>query len=73
MGETEIIAQLLERDDEFKSLYERHRELDSQVASLEAKAHLSPEEEVEVKRLKKLKLSIKDQLEQRKRMFLGGR
>lgn len=73
MGETEIIAQLLERDAEFKSLYERHRELDSQVALLEAKVHLSPEEEVEVKRLKKLKLSLKDQLEQRKKMFLGGK
>lgn len=39
-----------------------HRRLDEQVNQLESQRWLSPEEEAEVKRLKRLKLAKKDQL-----------
>lgn len=63
MSEEEIIEKLLEDDEEFKKIYAEHRELDEVVRSLEEKENASDEDEVEVKRLKKIKLSLKDRME----------
>lgn len=63
MSEEEIIEKLLEGDEEFKKIYAEHRELDDVVRSLEEKENASEEDEVEVKRLKKIKLSLKDRME----------
>ena len=62
MNETEIIEKLLEGDEEFKKIYFEHRELDEVVNSLEKKESLTLDDEVEVKRLKKIKLSLKDRM-----------
>ncbi|MEM7007911.1 MAG: YdcH family protein [Thermodesulfobacteriota bacterium] len=63
MSESEIIAQLLEGDEEFKMIHDEHRELDEIIKNLEDKESLSLDDEVEVRRLKKIKLSLKDRME----------
>jgi uncharacterized protein YdcH (DUF465 family) len=63
MTETDIIEKLLEADEEFKRLYFEHRELDDVVRSLESKDTLSFDDEMEVRKLKKVKLSLKDRME----------
>ncbi|MGQ0793402.1 MAG: YdcH family protein [Deltaproteobacteria bacterium] len=63
MSEQEIIEKLLEGDAKFKELWAEHRRLDDIVRGLEQKTALSLDEEAEVKRLKKIKLSLKDQIE----------
>lgn len=65
MTETDIIEKLLEADEEFKRLYFEHRELDDVVRSLESKDALSLDDEMEVRKLKKVKLSLKDRMEAR--------
>ena len=45
-------------------MVDQHHQYDVLVAELEAKHALSPAEEVEEHRLKKLKLQLKDQIEQ---------
>jgi len=61
MKEMEII----EGDEEFKRLYFEHRKLDDTVKELEKKGTLSIDEELEVKRLKKTKLALKDKMEEK--------
>ncbi len=63
MSESEIIEKLLEKDEEFKTIYFEHRELDEVVNNLEKKESLTLDDEVEVRRLKKIKLSLKDRME----------
>ncbi|MCI0454095.1 MAG: YdcH family protein [Candidatus Dadabacteria bacterium] len=65
MKETEIIERLLEGDEDFKRLYSEHRKLDDTVKELEKKGTLSIDEELEVKRLKKMKLALKDKMEEK--------
>ena len=63
MSEEEIIEKLLVNDEEFQKIYAEHRELDEVVRNLEEKEPASEEDEVEIKRLKKIKLSLKDRME----------
>ncbi|MER3446736.1 MAG: DUF465 domain-containing protein [Candidatus Dadabacteria bacterium] len=65
MKESEIIERLLQGDEEFKRLYAEHRRLDNAVKELETKGSLSVDEELEVKRLKKTKLVLKDKMEEK--------
>ena len=65
MKEMEIIERLLEGDEDFKTLYFEHRKLDDTVKELEKKGTLSIDEELEVKRLKKMKLALKDKMEEK--------
>ena len=60
----EIKAHLMQTNDQYRHLVEQHREYKRQVEALEAKHALSAEEEVEEHRLKKLKLRLKDEMEQ---------
>jgi hypothetical protein len=60
--EEELIASLLDRDPELKKHYEEHLELERKLAAFHHKVHLSPEEEIEKKRLQKLKLLGKDRM-----------
>ncbi len=66
MGQSvdEKMAGLIARDPEFKALVEEHRELDEKLKDLDRKVYLLPEEEVERKRLQKLKLARKDKIAQ---------
>jgi len=63
MSDSEIIEKLLVDDEEFNKIYSEHRELDEVVRSLEEKATLTDDDRVEIKRLKKIKLSLKDRME----------
>lgn len=45
-----------------RALREEHRELDGLIATITAKPYLTPEEQLEVARLKKLKLKKKDEI-----------
>ena len=54
---------LRKSDPEVDTLVREHRALDEQVTSLSEKPFLTPEEDVELHRLKKEKLRLKDKLE----------
>jgi uncharacterized protein YdcH (DUF465 family) len=60
----ELKAHLMQTNESFRSLMDRHHEYDVLVERLESKPALTAEEEIEEHRLKKLKLRIKDQMEQ---------
>jgi uncharacterized protein YdcH (DUF465 family) len=66
MGQSpeEKMAGLIARDPDFKALVEEHRLLDEKLKELDRKVYLLPEEEVERKRLQKLKLARKDKIAQ---------
>jgi hypothetical protein len=53
---------LLATNEAFRSLAQQHAEYSRQIDAIEAKSHLTEEDELEEQRLKKLKLSAKDQL-----------
>lgn len=61
--EEELVKRLLEEDDGFRKTYKAHKDFENKIARLEKKPHLTAEEMVEKKRLKKLKLSLKDEME----------
>jgi uncharacterized protein YdcH (DUF465 family) len=58
----ELKAHLMESDEEFRRLAQEHSQYHVQLEALEAKTHLTPLEEIEEHRLKKLKLRLKDQM-----------
>jgi len=51
----------------FEELQESHRKYERRIEELRKKSWLTPDEELEEKRLKKLKLVIKDQMEHLRR------
>jgi uncharacterized protein YdcH (DUF465 family) len=58
----ELKAHLMATNEEFRTLAAQHAEFKRQVDAIEQKARLTPEDEVEEHRLKKLKLRVKDQM-----------
>ena len=60
----EINAHLMQTNETFRNLMNQHHEFDTLVERLESKSALSAEEEIEEHRLKKLKLHLKDEMEQ---------
>jgi len=60
----DLKAHLMQTDEGFRRLAEQHSQYHQQPEALEAKAYLTPQEEVEEHRLKKLKLHLKDQMNQ---------
>jgi uncharacterized protein len=60
--EEQAIVSLLDKDQELKRFYDEHQELEKQLAVFQHKHHLSPEEEIEMKRIQKLKLVGKDKM-----------
>ncbi len=57
-----LIVKFSEVDPELKKLWNEHLDYENQLKGLENKVRLSPEEELEKKRLQKLKLSGKDKM-----------
>jgi uncharacterized protein YdcH (DUF465 family) len=62
INQEELKAHLMETSEEFRALAAQHCQFHKQLEALEAKEHLTSEEEVEEHRLKKVKLRIKDQM-----------
>lgn len=67
----EIKAQLLQSDENFRKLYEQHRQYDQKLQEFSQLKYPTPQEQIEIQNLKKLKLKLKDQMEQiiRQRML----
>jgi uncharacterized protein YdcH (DUF465 family) len=61
-AQTELKAHLMATSEEFRKLVAQHAEYDRLLDAIEAKAHVTPEDEVEEHRIKKLKLHVKDQM-----------
>ena len=61
-SQEEKIAELAARDPEFRALVQEHRTLDEKLKEFDRKVYLSSEEEMERKRLQKLKLAKKDKI-----------
>jgi len=59
---TELKAHLMATREEFRQLAAQHAEYERQLDAIEAKPHVTPEDEVEEHRIKKLKLRVKDQM-----------
>ncbi|MSO23030.1 MAG: DUF465 domain-containing protein [Acidobacteria bacterium] len=62
MGAVDIKEHLLQSDEDFRRLAQKHHQYDEQLDKLIHKSHLSEEEKVEEVTLKK-KLQVKDQME----------
>lgn len=61
--EEELIERLMQENEEFKKVKQGHAELARQLDELERKPFLTPQDELDIKILKKKKLSFKDQME----------
>ena len=60
----DLIEKVIDRDGELKRYVVEHRELESKLEELSNKPYLTAEQEVEVKRLKKMKLAGRDKIEE---------
>ena len=61
---TSLREELIASDEEFRRLAQEHSQHSQRLESLLQKRYLSEEEKLEEVRLKKLKLRLKDQMEQ---------
>jgi uncharacterized protein YdcH (DUF465 family) len=62
VSEEVLRAKLRMEDPEFQKWEEEHHKLESTLASIDSHVYLTPEEEVERKRVQKLKLAAKDKM-----------
>jgi len=60
--EEQAIVSLLDKDPELRKYYEEHQELEKKLAVYQHKHRLSADEEMEMKRIQKLKLVGKDRM-----------
>lgn len=60
----DLKRKLLQSDEEFRQLATQHHDLDEQIQNLTSRHYLSEPEQIEELRLKKLKLYLKDQMEE---------
>jgi len=61
---TQVKDELMASDENFRRLAQEHSQYAQRLESLVTKRFLSEEEQIEETRLKKLKLRLKDQMEQ---------
>lgn len=66
---TPVRDQLLASNDEFRRLAQEHAQYSERLNSLVTKPYLSDDEKLEEVRLKKLKLRLKDQMEELEQQF----
>ena len=60
--EEELIREYSSNDNELRDLYSEHLDLKRRLESLRSQHHLSTEDELEIKRIQKLKLAQKDRM-----------
>ncbi len=60
--EEQTIVSLLDQEPELKKFYDEHLELEKKLAEFQHKHHLTADEELEMKRIQKLKLIGKDRM-----------
>jgi uncharacterized protein YdcH (DUF465 family) len=61
-NQDELKAHLMATSEVFRTLASQHCQYHKELEALEAKTHLTDEEQVEEQRLKKVKLRLKDQM-----------
>jgi uncharacterized protein YdcH (DUF465 family) len=61
--EEELVERLLKEDGEFVKAKQIHAQLAKELEELENKPYLTPQDEIQIKILKKKKLAAKDQME----------
>jgi uncharacterized protein YdcH (DUF465 family) len=61
--EEELIERLMREDEVFLKAKQTHAQLAKQLEELENKSLITPQDEIEIKILKKKKLAYKDQME----------
>jgi uncharacterized protein YdcH (DUF465 family) len=61
--EEELIERLMRENEDFSKAKQAHAQLAKQLEELENKTFLTPQDEIEIKILKKKKLAFKDQME----------
>lgn len=61
--EEELIEKLMKENEEFSKVKHAHSQLVKQLEGLEKKPFLTPQDEMEIKIIKKRKLALKDQME----------
>lgn len=64
-----LIQQLFDANPRFRLLYEEHLLLEKELNNLNQKPYLAPEEEVEKKKVQKLKLAGKDEMDRLLKTF----
>jgi len=60
----QLKAHLMETDEGFRRLATQHCDYKKQLEALSARPYLSPEEQLDEIRIKKLKLRLKDQMQE---------
>lgn len=63
-NQEELRAHLMATNEEFRRLAEQHGEYHKLLEAIEAKSHLTEQDEIEEHRIKKLKLHLKDEMNQ---------
>lgn len=58
-----VTEELIQTDDVFRNLYEEHQKSKQKLVSFRTKSLPSQEDEIEIKRIKIHKLSLKDRME----------
>ena len=61
--EEELVERLMRENEEFSKTKQSHVQLSKQLEELEKKSFLTPQDEIEIKVIKKKKLVLKDQME----------
>ena len=61
--EEELIERLMRENEQFLNAKQAHNQLAKQLEELEKKPFLTPQDEMEIKIIKKRKLVLKDQME----------
>jgi len=64
LNDDELKAHLIQTDEEFRRLAEQHSQYKQRLQELAARPYLTPQEQLEETQLKKLKLRLKDQMQQ---------
>ncbi|NTW67721.1 MAG: DUF465 domain-containing protein [Nitrospirae bacterium] len=72
VSEEEVRAKLRTENAEFQRLEQEHRKIDKELMNFEIHVYLSPEEEIERRRLQKLKLAAKDKMMEMLRRAKAG-
>jgi uncharacterized protein YdcH (DUF465 family) len=62
VNEEALVSRLRIEDSEYQKLEQEHSKLENTLMSFETHRYLTPEEEVERKRIQKLKLAAKDKM-----------
>ena len=62
MKEHEIIEKLKQENGDFRKLSDEHHHLDVQIIEIDKKVYLTPEEDLERKKMAKQKLYLKDKM-----------